>query len=87
MPTLLIGLTGDQAAFPAMTAQMRDTLGAADRTFTSVRGTHFGGATRHARGRCPQRGAPARRECDKPSFRVRDTTDPEVRLGSDRQEV
>ena len=43
VPTLLIGLTGDQAAFPAVTAQMRELLGATDLTFESVRGTHFGG--------------------------------------------
>ena len=44
VPTLLIGLTGDQAAFPAVTRQMRELLGAADKTFATVRGTHFGGA-------------------------------------------
>ena len=44
VPTLLIGLTGDQAAFPAVTAQMRELLGARDKTYVSVRGTHFGGA-------------------------------------------
>ncbi len=43
VPTLLIGLTGDQAAFPAVTAQMRELLGATDLTYASVRGTHFGG--------------------------------------------
>ncbi len=44
MPTLLIGLTGDQAAFPSVTERMRERLGALDKTFVKVRGTHFGGA-------------------------------------------
>ncbi len=44
VPTLLIGLTGDQAAFPRVTHAMRDRLGATDKSFVSARGTHFGGA-------------------------------------------
>jgi hypothetical protein len=43
MPTLLIELTGDQAAFPADTRQMSEALGAADKTHLKIRGTHFGG--------------------------------------------
>lgn len=42
-PTLLIGLTGDQACFPTDLAAMGEALGAADLTTTSVAGTHFGG--------------------------------------------
>jgi len=42
VPTLLIELTGDQAAFPADLSRMRATLGSDDLTFATVRGTHFG---------------------------------------------
>lgn len=42
-PTLLIGLTGDQACFPADLAAMSEALGAEDLTATTVAGTHFGG--------------------------------------------
>ncbi len=41
-PTLLIELTGDQAAFPSDMARMREALGAEDLTSATVRGTHFG---------------------------------------------
>jgi hypothetical protein len=44
VPTLFIELTGDQAAFPADSRQMIDSLGAADLTTATVRGQHFGGA-------------------------------------------
>lgn len=44
VPTLFIELTGDQAAFPADTRRMIDTLGSPDVTHTTVRGLHFGGA-------------------------------------------
>ncbi|HEY6296213.1 MAG TPA: hypothetical protein VIX15_11160 [Streptosporangiaceae bacterium] len=43
VPTLFIELTGDQAAFPADSRRMIDTLGATDLTTASVRGLHFGG--------------------------------------------
>lgn len=43
-PTLLVELTGDQACFPDDVAAMERALGAADRTVSRVRGTHFGGA-------------------------------------------
>lgn len=43
IPTLLIELTGDQAAFPADSARMFAALGATDKTHARVRGTHFGG--------------------------------------------
>ncbi len=43
-PTLLLGFTGDQAAFPADFELMRRELGARDLEVDSVRGTHFGGA-------------------------------------------
>ncbi len=42
-PTLLIGLTGDSACFPADLAAMGKALGADDLTSTTVAGTHFGG--------------------------------------------
>ncbi|MGD9525862.1 MAG: alpha/beta hydrolase [Pseudonocardia sp.] len=42
VPTLLVELTGDQAAFPADTRAMIDALGAADLTTSTVRGLHFG---------------------------------------------
>jgi hypothetical protein len=43
VPTLLVGLTGDQASFPAVTRAIHDGLGAADKTWRTVRGLHFGG--------------------------------------------
>lgn len=43
-PTLLLGFTGDQAAFPADLELMHRELGARDLEVASVRGTHFGGA-------------------------------------------
>jgi hypothetical protein len=43
IPTLLIELTGDQAACPADSRQMIDALGAKDLTTATVRGLHFGG--------------------------------------------
>ena len=45
-PTLLIGLSGDQACFPRDLDAMADALGTADLTRTEVAGTHFGGAIR-----------------------------------------
>jgi hypothetical protein len=42
-PTLFIELTGDQAAFPSVSRQMIDALGAKDLTTATVRGLHFGG--------------------------------------------
>lgn len=44
VPTLFVELTGDQACFPAESRRMFDALGANDKTYVSVRGTHFGGA-------------------------------------------
>lgn len=44
VPTLLVGLTGDQAAFPSVTERMFGALGAPDKEYIAVRGTHFGGA-------------------------------------------
>jgi hypothetical protein len=43
VPSLLIELTGDQAAFPGDSARMFAALGATDKTHERVRGTHFGG--------------------------------------------
>jgi hypothetical protein len=43
-PTLLVELTGDQAAYPGDATAMMAAFGAADRTHRSVRGLHFGGA-------------------------------------------
>ncbi|WP_246398112.1 alpha/beta hydrolase [Mycobacterium vicinigordonae] len=44
IPALFVELTGDQAAFPSVSARMRDALGSMDMTNRRVRGTHFGGA-------------------------------------------
>lgn len=41
--TLLIELTGDQAAFPGDALAMMDSFGSADKTHERVRGLHFGG--------------------------------------------
>jgi hypothetical protein len=41
---LLIGLSGDQACFPADIQAMTTALGSVDITTTTVRGTHFGGS-------------------------------------------
>lgn len=43
VPSLLVGLSGDQAAFPSVTASMFEALAAKDKELVSVRGTHFGG--------------------------------------------
>jgi hypothetical protein len=43
IPTLVIEFTGDQIGFPAVIDRIHDALGAADKTRTAVRGTHFGG--------------------------------------------
>ncbi|WP_236789590.1 alpha/beta hydrolase [Amycolatopsis sp. GM8] len=43
VPTLFVGLTGDQAAFPDDSRRMIDALGAEDLSTTQVRGLHFGG--------------------------------------------
>ncbi|MFB7719078.1 alpha/beta hydrolase [Nocardia sp. NPDC056100] len=43
-PTLFIELTGDQACFPEDAKAMVDALGARDKTYLRVPGTHFGGA-------------------------------------------
>jgi hypothetical protein len=42
--TLFIELTGDQACFPADARAMYAAVGADDKTYARVRGTHFGGA-------------------------------------------
>ncbi|MFJ6567613.1 hypothetical protein ACIQNU_09330 [Streptomyces sp. NPDC091292] len=42
-PTLLVELTGDQAAFPPDSAAMMKSFGSGDATHRSVRGLHFGG--------------------------------------------
>lgn len=44
VPTLFVELTGDQAAFPADSRRMIDSLAASDLTTAKVRGLHFGGA-------------------------------------------
>ncbi|MBN9734915.1 MULTISPECIES: hypothetical protein [unclassified Pseudonocardia] len=44
VPTLFVELTGDQAAFPADSADMIAALGAGDLTTARVRGLHFGAA-------------------------------------------
>ncbi|VVJ17986.1 Uncharacterised protein [Amycolatopsis camponoti] len=44
VPTLFVELTGDQAAFPADSRRMIESLGASDLTTATVRGLHFGGA-------------------------------------------
>ena len=46
VPTLLIGLSGDQACFPGDIAAIANAIGADDRTCTAVAGTHFGGPVR-----------------------------------------
>jgi hypothetical protein len=46
VPTLLIGLSGDQACFPSDLDAMAAALGSADLTRTTVAGTHFGGPIR-----------------------------------------
>jgi hypothetical protein len=43
-PTLLVELTGDQAAYPQDAAAMVSAFGASDVTHQQVRGLHFGGA-------------------------------------------
>jgi hypothetical protein len=43
IPTLLIELTGDQGAFPIVTAEIFAGLGSEDKTLVKVRGLHFGG--------------------------------------------
>ncbi|MGW4032748.1 hypothetical protein ACWEFL_26185 [Streptomyces sp. NPDC004838] len=43
-PTLLVELTGDQAAYPQDAAAMISGFGAADKTRHRVRGLHFGGS-------------------------------------------
>ncbi|KAB2384833.1 alpha/beta hydrolase [Actinomadura montaniterrae] len=42
-PTLLVGLSGDQACFPSDIRTMEEALAAKDLTIAHVRGTHFGG--------------------------------------------
>ena len=44
VPTLFVELTGDQACFPDDARAMHNAIGALDKTFRRVRGTHFGGA-------------------------------------------
>ncbi|MET0819521.1 MAG: alpha/beta hydrolase [Aeromicrobium sp.] len=44
VPTLLLGLTGDQASYPSDLLHMQDALASDDLTVREVRGTHFGGA-------------------------------------------
>ena len=44
VPTLFIEYTGDQANFPSVSAEMFAAIGAADKSFTRLRGTHFGGS-------------------------------------------
>lgn len=44
IPTLFVEYTGDQATFPSVAKRMYEALGAADRTYTHVPGTHFGGS-------------------------------------------
>ena len=44
VPSLYIGLSGDQAAFPADSARMAGALAATDLTRVTVRGLHFGAA-------------------------------------------
>lgn len=44
VPSVLIELTADQAAFPSDSARMFAALGATDKRHARVRGTHFGGA-------------------------------------------
>jgi hypothetical protein len=43
-PTLFIELTGDQACFPDDARAMYAALASTDKTFSRVRGTHFGGS-------------------------------------------
>lgn len=43
-PTLFIELTGDQACFPDDARAMYEALASTDKTFSRVRGTHFGGS-------------------------------------------
>jgi len=43
-PTLFIELTGDQACFPGDARAMYEALASTDKTFSRVRGTHFGGS-------------------------------------------
>jgi hypothetical protein len=45
-PTMLVGLSGDQACFPVDLEAMTGALGAGDVTRTTVAGTHFGGPLR-----------------------------------------
>jgi hypothetical protein len=43
-PTLFVGVTGDQGAFPADSRRMIAALGASDLSVATVRGLHFGNA-------------------------------------------
>jgi hypothetical protein len=43
VPSLFVELTGDQACFPEDAAAMFGALGADDKTFARIAGTHFGG--------------------------------------------
>ncbi|NMN94066.1 alpha/beta hydrolase [Antrihabitans stalactiti] len=46
VPTLFVELSGDQACFPEDASAMTDALGADDKTFARLPGTHFGGPLR-----------------------------------------
>ena len=43
VPSLFVELTGDQACFPEDAAAMFGALGADDKTFARIAGTHLGG--------------------------------------------
>jgi hypothetical protein len=43
VPTLLVEFSGDQATFPAVTAEIHARLGGDDKEWRKVRGLHFGG--------------------------------------------
>ena len=43
MPSLFVEYTGDQATFPSVAGEMYAAIGAADKTYDKVPGTHFGG--------------------------------------------
>lgn len=43
IPTLFVEYTGDQATFPSVARAMYAALGAGDKTYEKVPGTHFGG--------------------------------------------
>lgn len=43
VPSLFVEYTGDQATFPSVAGEMYAAIGAADKTYDKVPGTHFGG--------------------------------------------